>query len=130
MTARRYLIAAVGVLGLTTAAPASMITLSDVSSELGIDPALLSASMEFSIAGNILTLTVTNNTADPSGFNINELYFNAPDDVTLSYNDDVAGWMMATVLAWLGIVTGVRAFLEVRRAAAEDLRMGREDTED
>ncbi len=42
----------------------------------------------------------------------------------------LAGWMMATVLAWLGIVTGVRAFLEARRAAAEDLRMGREDIED
>ena len=96
--ARRYLIAAVGVLGLTTAAPASIIFLSDVSSEPGVDPGVLDAMMEFSISGTTLTLTVTNNTADPDGFNMNELYFNAPDGVTLSF-DGSPGWSMATAVS-------------------------------
>ncbi len=95
MIARRYLIAAVGILGFTTAAPASLIFLSDLSSEPGTDPGLLNATMEFSIAGNTLTLTVTNNTADPTAYRMNELYFNAPDGVTLSF-DGMPGWSMAT----------------------------------
>jgi len=94
MAARRYLIAAVGALGVTTAAPASIIFLSNVSSD-ETDAALLSASMAFSISGTTLTLTVTNNTADPNAYHMNELYFNAPDDVTLSFNG-VVGWTMLT----------------------------------
>ncbi len=110
MNALKYLIAGVGALGLTTVAPASIILLSDLSLD-GVDPALLSASMEFSIAGNVLTLTVTNNTADPSGFKINELYFNAPDGVSLSF-DGLQGWSLATSTAAGGFGTFDFALLD------------------
>ena len=104
MTARRYVIAAVGVLGLTTAVPASMIDLSDLSSEAGVSPGLLNATMEFSISGDTLTLTVTNNTADPDSFRMNELYFNAPDGVTLTF-DGSPGWSMSTNVSAAGFGT-------------------------
>ncbi len=40
-------------------------------------------------------IAVTNNTADPTAYKINELYFNAPDSVTLSF-DGLKGWNDAT----------------------------------
>jgi len=92
------LVAGVGALALATAAPASLITLSDASSEPGVDASLLSATMEFTVAGTTLTLTVTNNTSGANSFKMNELYFNAPDGVTLSF-DGLAGWNMATGVA-------------------------------
>ncbi len=95
---KSYLVAGVGALALATAAPASLITLSDASSEPGVDASLLSATMEFTVAGTTLTLTVTNNTSGANSFKMNELYFNAPDGVTLSF-DGLAGWNMATGVA-------------------------------
>ncbi|MCZ6850761.1 MAG: PEP-CTERM sorting domain-containing protein [Planctomycetota bacterium] len=63
------------------AAPASgaIINLSTNSSEPGIDPSLLSATLEFQITGvllNELTLTITNNTSAPNEFVMNRIYFN------------------------------------------------------
>ena len=68
-------------LGSGTAALGVVITLSEYSSN-GTDPALLSATLDFSVAGSTLTLEITNDTVAPNGYNINELYFNADGDVT------------------------------------------------
>ena len=52
----------------------------------------LDATFEFSVAGTTLTLTVTNDTVAPSEFDINELYFNGPDGVTLTPDPLPSGW--------------------------------------
>ena len=83
MAVRRYLTAGLGALALATAAPAGFISvsLSDQSSEPGIDPATLAATMDFSVTGQTLTLTVTNNTSGLNEYSINRIYFNANADV-------------------------------------------------
>lgn len=60
------------------AAPATgaIIPLSTNSSEPGIDPSLLSATLDFQVTGSMLTLTVTNGTLAPNVFNINRIFFN------------------------------------------------------
>ncbi len=76
-------------------ATASIITLSQFSSD-DTDPALLSATFDFAVSGNTLTLSVTNDTlAPPNDYLISEVYFNAPDGVTLSF-DGLAGWSFLT----------------------------------
>ena len=83
MAIRRYFTAGLGALVLPLAlaapAPATIISLdlSSHSSEPGIDPALLAATMDFSVSGSVLTLTVTNNTSGLNEFSINRIYFNA-----------------------------------------------------
>jgi len=90
MTRFKSLIAILGAAVVANTASASFIDLSGVSSD-ETDPALLSARLDFQVAGNTLTLTVTNNTADPFAYKINQLYFNVPDGVTLSF-DGLPGW--------------------------------------
>ncbi len=75
-------------------ATASIITLSQLSSD-DTDPALLSATFDFAVSGNTLTLSVTNDTLAPIDYLISEVYFNAPDGVTLSF-DGLAGWSFLT----------------------------------
>ena len=65
---------------LAASAPANIITLSDLSSDGGVDPADLSATIEFTVTGNQLSITVTNLAA---GYTLSEFLWNAPDDVTL-----------------------------------------------
>jgi len=86
----KSLIAMLGALAVVNTASATLINLSDASSD-ETDAGLLSATMDFEVLGNVLTLTVTNNTADPTAYLINELYFNVPDGVILSF-DGLAGW--------------------------------------
>ncbi len=76
------------------AAPITL-TLSDYSSEPNVAPAdWLDATMTFDVSANTLTLDVTNNTVDPpEAFRINEIYFNAPNNVTsLVLLDPNEGW--------------------------------------
>ena len=90
----KRLIAMVGALAFANAASATLINLSSASS--GDTPFdLLSATMDFDVTGTTLTITVTNNTADPDAFKINMLFFNGPDGVTLSL-DMMAGWSLDT----------------------------------
>ncbi len=90
----KSLIAMLGALAIANTASATLINLSDASSD-ETDAGLLSATMDFEVIGNVLTLTVTNNTADPTAYKINELYFNVPDGVTLTF-DGLPGWSDAT----------------------------------
>ena len=46
-----------------------------------IDPSILAATFDFSVTGQTLTLTVTNNTSLPNEYNINRIYFNANANV-------------------------------------------------
>ncbi len=100
MAVRKYLAAGFGALALATAAPASIITLSNASSD-ETDPGLLNATMEFTISGTTLTLTVTNNTSGANSYKMNELYFNAPDGVTLAF-DGLPGWSYSNNVAAAG----------------------------
>jgi len=67
---------------------AVLLTLSTHSSEADPGPELLNATLDFSVVGSVLTLTVDNQTDEnPPGppsnaFNINQIYFNASTDVT------------------------------------------------
>ncbi len=90
----KSLIALLSALAVVNTASATLINLSDASSD-ETDAGLLSATMDFEVLGNVLTLTVTNNTADPTAYLINELYFNVPDGVILSF-DGLPGWSDAT----------------------------------
>ena len=95
MIPKRLAFAMAGALACTSLASASISTLelSQFSSEPGVDPSLLSATMDFSVAGSTLTLTVTNNTLVPNEFNINRVYFNASDSVgNLVSSSLPAGW--------------------------------------
>ena len=73
--------ASIAGLALAASASANVINLSDLSSDGGVDPADLDATMAFSVVGNQLTITVTNNAL---GYTLSEFLFNAPDDVTLT----------------------------------------------
>jgi len=94
MSRIRGLIAMVGALAVVNTASATIINLSDASSD-DTPFSLLTATMGFEVVGDMLTLTVTNTTADPNAYKINELYFNGPDGVTLSFAG-LAGWSDAT----------------------------------
>ena len=86
----KSLIAMLGALAVINTASATIITLSDASSD-ETPFSLLTATLDFEVVGNTLTLTVTNTTADPNAYKINQLFFNGPDDVTLSFAG-LAGW--------------------------------------
>jgi hypothetical protein len=81
---------AMPLLAISPVAGASIITLSTVSSDFGepfgaTHPNDLSATLDFQVSGNTLTLSVTNNTdANVSGntFDISEVFFNASTDIT------------------------------------------------
>ena len=82
MSAKRALLAMAVASACAHGASASIITLSDFSSEPGIDPSELSATLDFQVAGNFLTLTVTNDTPSPTDeYNINQIFFNASANV-------------------------------------------------
>ncbi|MHC4217987.1 MAG: hypothetical protein ACYSU7_05970 [Planctomycetota bacterium] len=85
MSPRKIALTAVMVLGLAPAASASIfeLTLSTHSSD-ETPAADLLATFSFDVVGTTLTLTVTNDTIAPNEFNMNELYFNAPDGVGLT----------------------------------------------
>ena len=97
MTRFKIMIATIGALAMANAAPATLISMSMFSSD-ETDPGLLNATLDFSVVGSVLTLTVTNTTDNnPFGFefDINEIYFNAPDTVTLSLVN-IPGWSLQT----------------------------------
>ena len=92
MSAREMFLAAAAWLACANAAGASIILLSTHSSD-ETDPALLSATLDFSVAGNTLTLAVTNDTLGENSFNINQLYFNGGGGVTgLALDSGPSGW--------------------------------------
>ncbi|MHC4274830.1 MAG: hypothetical protein ACYSUR_14345, partial [Planctomycetota bacterium] len=73
------------VLGIAPAASASIMTLELSTHSSDMTPAEdLSATFDFSVVGMTLTLTVTNDTMALDEFNINELYFNGPDGMSLT----------------------------------------------
>ncbi|MCH7527128.1 MAG: PEP-CTERM sorting domain-containing protein [Planctomycetes bacterium] len=79
---------------LSARAGAAAIELSLFSSD--VTPAeVLDALLEFSVVGDELTLTVSNNTSDPSPFEINEIAFNATAEVTnLSLTSGLNDWSL------------------------------------
>ncbi len=81
----RTLWMAVAILALHASAPAAFavtIQLSDFSSD-ETPPEFLSASLDFSVAGDLLTLVVSNETSDPpAAFEISEVGFNATEEVS------------------------------------------------
>ncbi len=88
---------AAGLLLCASQASATLITLSDVSSNGGKapPPEVLDATMDFDVdlLLNTLTLTVTNTTTVPNEFDINRIYFNAGGNVTgLTMNSFPFGW--------------------------------------
>ncbi len=92
MSARMMFLETAAWLGCANAAGASIILLSTHSSD-ATDPALLSATLDFSVVGNMLTLTMTNDTLGENGFNINQLYFNGGGGVTgLALDSGPSGW--------------------------------------
>ena len=95
MQVRRALIATAASLAFANMANAAIIGLSDQSSDLTPASQLL-ATMEFTISGTTLTLKVTNNTTGLNTFNINELYWNAPDGITLTPVGLPGSWVLAT----------------------------------
>ena len=85
------------VLGASATADAAIIVISTVSSD-ATDPALLDATFEFSVAFDVLTFSVTNDTTAPNTFNINQLYFNGGGGVTglTPLGALPAGWNFST----------------------------------
>jgi hypothetical protein len=93
-------VAALGVADDARAVTIETLTLSDVSSEPGTNPAGdLDATFEFSVSdlGDELTLTVTNDTSAPAEYALNEIYFNFNSDVTsIVVSSLPSGWSFAT----------------------------------
>ena len=85
------------VLGASATADAAIIVISTASSD-ATDPAVLDATFEFSVAFDVLTLSVTNDTSAPNTFNMNELYFNGGGGVTglTPLGALPAGWSFST----------------------------------
>ncbi len=101
MQVRRALIATAASLAFANMASAAIITLSDFSSngELPPIPAEdLSATLDFQVSGNTLTLTVTNDTPSPiDSYNINQIFFNFSDNVSnLAISAFPAQWLLDT----------------------------------
>jgi hypothetical protein len=63
-----------------SAATATTIQLSDFSSD-ETPASLFDAQLELDVIGSVLRVTITNQTTGLIGYNINEVYFNASDDV-------------------------------------------------
>lgn len=92
-----FIFSSVSVLAVTVSAPASIITLSDVvSAEYG-DPQVedLVAEFHFTLDSGTLPATLTfvvdNRTDETVGYDMSELYFNVPSNVTDVY-DGTTGW--------------------------------------
>ena len=118
----KSLIAMLGALAVINTASATIITLSDASSD-ETPFNLLNATMEFEVVGNTLTLTVTNTTADPNAYKINELYFNVPDGVTLSF-DGLPGWADAVNVMAAGFGTFDFALLDGQGGSPNQILAG------
>jgi hypothetical protein len=90
---------AVFVVGWSTGAFATSITLSQVSSDF-TPAAVLDATVDFTISGgDTLVLTLNNTTAAPDDYTINELYFNGSSGVTglsLASVGDGTSWSLGT----------------------------------
>lgn len=93
---KRLILAMLGILCLSGAAQGALLTLSTHASD-GFDPPpaeQLDATLDLSVAGSTLTLTVTNltpeNVSDPE-FKMNEIFFNTSGDVTGLTLTDVIG---------------------------------------
>jgi hypothetical protein len=122
MPSHKSLIAMLGALSVVNTASATFINLSDASSDETL-AGLLSATMDFEVVGNVLTLTVTNNTADPNAYKINELYFNVPDGVILSF-DGLTGWSDATDAMAAGFGTFDFALLDGQGGSPNQITAG------
>jgi hypothetical protein len=86
----------VGVLASASAAQGGIIIqLSQASTTSGISPDVLDARLQFDLAGNVLTLTVFNDTTAPDPYYINKIFFDATSNVTgLSLLDPTTGWSL------------------------------------
>jgi hypothetical protein len=74
---------AIGMLMLASAPAGGSVILSLSQSSSDSTPAeYLKATLDFDVTGDMLTLSVTNNTADPAAYYINRVYFNASPMVT------------------------------------------------
>ena len=120
MTLRRWLLCSLIALPLAWASPAAALTI--VLSQFSSDetPAeVLDATLEISVAGDQLTLTLTNDTTAPDEYDITEIFFNGAsnvtgltlDSATHSAEGDVTDlWIAGTAIAdgfavweaWLG----------------------------
>jgi hypothetical protein len=80
---RRFvLLAAVAAsIALSLPAAAASVVLSDESSN-GTPASFFDATLDFSVVGTTLTLVVTNDTSAPDAYNVNEIFFNAANNVT------------------------------------------------
>src|ERR1051325_5201299 len=86
--------AALGLL-LAPAVHAGSLTLSDFSSNHHVQASDLDATFTFEVTGNTVTLTVTNQTSGDKLFNIQQVFFNTPDDVgSLTLASGPSGWHM------------------------------------
>jgi len=87
-------------------ARANTIHLSQFSSETNPGPSVLKATLSFGVAGNQLTLTLSNNTTAPDKYSINGVWWNATANVTalslVSATHSQAGDVMA---AWNPVET-------------------------
>ena len=84
------------VASLSPAAPAAVLTLSDLSSD-ETSAEVLDATFVFDVVGAELTFTATNDTPQPGGYDLTALYFNAHPDVTeLALDPAVTGWNLLT----------------------------------
>lgn len=98
ISAKRALLAMAVASACAHGASASIITLSEFSSEPGIDPSELAATLDFQVAGNFLTLTVTNDTPSPiDEYNMNQIFFNASAAVSnLAVSVFPTEWLLDT----------------------------------
>jgi len=109
----RYSIALLSLVALgsfmtATVASASTIQCCSISSD-ATPASQLQATFDFQVAGSVLTLTVDNDTLAPSEFNINQIYFDASDDVTSLALDAAAHSLAGDVASdWGPLLTGDR----------------------
>ncbi|MHC4716580.1 MAG: hypothetical protein ACYS5V_06400 [Planctomycetota bacterium] len=85
MAGRTIALVAGVVLGIAPAASASIMTLDLSTHSSDMTPAEdLNATVDFSVAGMTLTISITNDTQMTGEFNINEFYWNGPDGMVLT----------------------------------------------
>jgi hypothetical protein len=93
MVGRHIALTAAAALGMAPVASGSIMTLYLSTDSSDQTPAEhLSATVDFSVVGTILTINITNDTLAPDEFNVSEFYFNAPDGVSLTVNTLPARW--------------------------------------
>lgn len=70
----------------------TLLALSMMSSD-ETDPALLDASIDFSLSGDVLSLSILNLTSQPNTYDIDQVFFNAPIQVeSLVLDPSLDGW--------------------------------------